>query len=164
MSQERVISKSVLFQSLDQSQIRRIEGVSRVVSYPADTIIFRDGQHLGNLYVVSSGTVTLTMDVRLWNREANRRSMISVIEEGGTFGWSALVEPNLATLSAYTMGPCSLVAIDGRKLRRLLEDDPTMGYQVMTKLADMVAQRLRAISMSMMSERALDLERHPIPV
>ena len=70
---------------------------------------------------------------------------------GGTFGWSALVEPNLATLSAHTTKPCKLVAIDGQKLRQLLEDDLSMGYQVMTKLAALVARKLRALSMSIQS-------------
>ena len=103
------------------------------------------------------------MDVRLWNREANLRSIVSIFEPGGTLGWSALVEPNLATLSARTMGSCRLVAIDGQQLRRLLDGDPSMGYEVMTALAALVARRLRAISMSIMSERALDLVYRPLP-
>ena len=69
MSLVRVIASSVLFQSLNESQLERIGSVARVVSYPADRIIFQEGDSLTNLYVVERGSVRLTMDVRLWNRE-----------------------------------------------------------------------------------------------
>ena len=61
MSLVRVIASSVLFQSLNESQLERIGSVARVVSYPADRIIFQEGDSLTNLYVVERGSVRLTM-------------------------------------------------------------------------------------------------------
>ena len=160
----RVIRRSTLFQSVESSQLERVASVALAESRFGDTRLFQEGDRLDYLYVIHQGAVKLTMDVRLWNREATLRSIVNIVEAGGTFGWSALVEPKLATLSAQTMGPTRLVAIPGQEIRRLMDEDPLLGYRVMTRLAALVASRLRALSMSIMSERALDLLKRPLPV
>ncbi|MBI2873085.1 MAG: cyclic nucleotide-binding domain-containing protein [Chloroflexi bacterium] len=138
--------------------------VARLVSYPDRSTLFQGGNTLTDIYVIERGRVQLCADVRLWSRHTTLCTIITTVETGGVFGWSALVEPNMATLSATTVGPCRLVAVHGQSLRRLLDEDPRMGYEVMTALAALVAQRLQATWAKLASERGADLVRRPIPV
>ena len=164
MSLAKIIASTKPFQALDASQLDRIARLAKVESYPDDTLLTEQGSKVTHLHLVQSGKVQLIMDRRLWPREITLRSIFTMLEAGDTFGWSALVEPHVATLSAQSVGKCSLISIDGQELQRLLDDDHSMGYRVMTALASLVAERLRTISLSLMSARVADVRGQPLPM
>ena len=108
---------------------------------------------------LEKGAVKLITGVRMWSGDANLLSIVSEIGPGGTFGWSSLIEPYVATLSAVTDGDCNVVSIDAVGLRRLLDQDHDGGYCVMTALADLVRGRLRGVWEAWMDAKAADLRR-----
>jgi hypothetical protein len=55
------------------------------------------------------------------------------------------------------------VGINGQALHRLLDDDPRMGYKVMTAVARLLARRLEATRRSIMAAQAMDVDRQPLP-
>jgi CRP-like cAMP-binding protein len=163
MSLQEVLATSTLFQSLDESQRKRISGVAKTKSYPGNATLFREGDILGQFYVVEKGAVHLIRNVRLWNRDATLRTLVTTIGAGDAFGWSALVEPHIATLSAETLGPCRLVVLEGPALKELLDEDPCMGYRVMTAVSHLLVRRLEATWRSITAERAQDAARQRLP-
>ena len=164
MTISRVVATSRLFQGLDESQLVRIASIERSEHYSSDTVLFQEDDRLTDLYIVEKGAVRLTMDARLWNADLTLRSIVTIVAESGTFGWSALLAPHLATLSAETEGAANLIALNGQALFALMEDDHRMGYHVMGGLAALVASRLEATRLSLMSERARDLEHLPLAI
>lgn len=162
MSVAPALTESVLLRGLEPGQLQKVAAFSRTVEYPSDSTLFKEGDLLEELYIVERGGVKLIMDAVLWEGGSTLRHMVHVIGPYGAFGWSALVEPHRATLSAYTGTGCRLVAIRGTELLELMEQDPVMGYRVMTALAGLIAQRLEATRRCLASERATDVVRGPV--
>ncbi|MDA0263356.1 MAG: cyclic nucleotide-binding domain-containing protein [Chloroflexi bacterium] len=156
----RTLSDSDLFGSLTQDDLAAILPLATSKSYQGGVTLFRQNQKLDTLYVVDQGLVHLTMGVQIWERGAVLTSIVSSIEKGGTFGWPALVEPNLATFAAETVGRCQLIEIEAPKLRELMEQDHSLGFRLTTNLVNLVADRLRATQESVQSLRAEDLKEH----
>jgi len=53
--------------------------------------------------------------------------------------------PNCYTASAVCQEDCRLLAFDGAAFRRVLENDPALGFTVMRRIAEVISQRLRLI-------------------
>ncbi|MBI4312276.1 MAG: cyclic nucleotide-binding domain-containing protein [Chloroflexi bacterium] len=156
------LTNSVLLAGLEHAQLERIAAITRVVDAPRGTIVIREGDLLKELYIIEQGTMKLTMDARLWEGSTTLRCIVNVIGPYGAVGWSALVEPNLATLSAQAKTDCRLLAINGQRFLGLMDQDPVMGHKVMKALAGLVADRLEATRQCLLSEKVADLMRHPV--
>ena len=152
----RGLATGELFHILGPDQLKRIVSVARVERYQAGASLFQEGDALPDLYVVQEGSVRLSMGARVWSREASLRTIVSTVGRGGTVGWSSLVPPRLATLSAHAMEPCKLLAIPGRGLIEMMEEDGRLGYLVMSSVAAIASRRLQAISRAIVTERAAD--------
>lgn len=153
----QTLARTDLFGGLTRGQLRLVASMSRCRDYPEGATLFLKGDKLDSLYVIEEGAVSLSIDVRLWNREVALRTIMAVVGTGESFGWSALVEPNLATLSAHTLRPCKLVVIPSRQLMRVLAKHTDMGFKVMTSVGTLVSRRLNAVTASVASERAIDV-------
>ena len=123
MSVVKLIGETSLFASLDESRLKRVADMARVQFVPAGADVFREGDALSELYLLERGSVKLTMGVRLWSGDATLRSIVSVIDPYGTFGWSSLIDPYRATLSAETTRECTMVNIDAAALREEMDRD-----------------------------------------
>ena len=162
MSIVKLIGETGLFASLDEPRLKRVADMSRVRFFPAGAQVFREGDALSELYLLERGSVKLTTGVRLWNGDATLRSIVSVIEPYGSFGWSALIDPYRATLSAETARECTVVAIDAASLREEMDRDCELGYSVMKALSTLIGDRLRRIQGVWMSAKAEDLYTAPL--
>lgn len=162
MSISMLIGETGLFASLDDTRLRRVADMARVQFLPAGVAVFREGDALRDLYLLQRGSLNLTMGVKLWSGDTTLRSIVSVIESRGTFGWSSLIDPYRATLNAETTRECTLVAIDASALRAEMDHDPVLGYSVMMALSALISDRLRRIQGSWASARAADLYNAPL--
>jgi CRP-like cAMP-binding protein len=108
------------------------------VTYTQDTIIFKQGDPAGFLYVLVEGTV----DLRL--RE--EKTIISLNEKSDLFGWSSLVENAEYTASAVCRSTVKAIQIEtGPKLGRILNAHPEFGLILYRRLAALFNKRLSNI-------------------
>ncbi|MFQ5885965.1 MAG: ATP-binding protein [Anaerolineae bacterium] len=139
----RTLKRFRIFEGLTDSQLERIAELCREEAYPGGVTIFEEGGRAENLYLLWQGTVALEMKIRAWPQEPAKRRVIDVIARGEPFGWSALAEPHILTLSAKTLEQSRVIVIKGGDLHRLFERDHRMGYLVMERLTNVVGGRLR---------------------
>jgi CRP/FNR family transcriptional regulator, cyclic AMP receptor protein len=102
-------------------------GVQEVQRFAAGDVIFNTGDPGEVLYVVKSGTVTLTVGERT----------VETLETGGMFGEMALVhggEPRSATAAAAT--DVELVPVDLPLFRHLVAHTPFFAEAVLRVMAD----------------------------
>lgn len=83
------------------------------------------------------------------------RTTVASQGQGDAFGWSALVEPHVLTMSAYAVEPTELVVFEGHKLREFLEGNRQFGYVVMYNVAKLLAGRLAETREAFVFDRAL---------
>ncbi|TET39029.1 MAG: cyclic nucleotide-binding domain-containing protein [Dehalococcoidia bacterium] len=139
---KQVLARSQLFEGLADGELDKITRLCREKVYEAGATIFTEGEVAKELYIVEDGRVVLEMTIR-FGPGSGRRGSIDVITKGQAFGWSAIAESHILTMSARCMEKTKVIALDGVGLRRLLEEDSHMGHKVMKRLVGLVSSRLR---------------------
>lgn len=133
---------SELFEGLETSHLEKVSVLCRGGSYRQGTIIFNEGDKAEELYLLTDGRVCLEMEVRPLPSRPAIPTCLEVVTKGEVFGWSALVEPYVYTLSARCLSNCTVLSIKGDMLRKAMADDPILGYKVMEGLSKLIAFRL----------------------
>jgi CRP-like cAMP-binding protein len=105
-------------------------------------MIFNAGNEATDLYVLTDGRVALEIEVRPVPDRPAIPIAVEVLTKGGNFGWSAVVEPNIYTLSARCITNCPVLAIKGDILRTIMADDTGLGFELMKHLARLARLRL----------------------
>lgn len=132
-----------LFGRLSDAELARIAPLCQVEVHERGRLICQEGTDADALYVLLKGKVALEKMIRLSPRSKPRPATLEVLQKGGIFGWSALVEPHVYTKSALSLCPVELLRVDGEGIRHLLEEDHRIGHELMSSLTGVVASRLQ---------------------
>lgn len=155
-----VLRGSIVFKRLSDAQIKKMAAIASEESYRAGTLVYKEGEHADTFYIVKKGKIVLDMEPDITPQNPpTQATAVDMVTEGRAMGWSALIHPNIYTLSAFCVEDAGLVAIDAHKLRELLAKDTAMGYEVMSVIAELIASRLTHTSVLLIGERALSLLR-----
>ncbi len=136
------LKNAELFAGLETHHLKMITELCRGGSFKEGTMIFNEGDEATELYILTEGKVVLEMELRPLPDYPPIPSALEVVINGGCFGWSAIAEPYVYTLSARCMTNCTVLAIKGDMLRQAMTDDLSLGYEVMARLVKLVSLRL----------------------
>jgi len=126
------------FQELSQEHFDKLVEISELVEYDADQELYRQGDKQEYLYIVITGRVAVEIAV-----PGRGRQRINTAEAMDVLGWSSATPVvRLRTSGAVTVLPTQLVRMDALKLRQLCEENHSLGYVVMKRLANVVASSL----------------------
>jgi len=132
------LKKTELFGNLKESQLDALLSQSSVQSFTDGKTIFRQGEEAIRLYVLIEGAIDLTVKA-----QEQIDFMTSKIEkEGAVFGTPSLVEPFRYNVTATCLKPTKVLVIEAGHLKRMMEDDPRMGMEIMKTLASIYFNRL----------------------
>ncbi len=132
------LKDTVLFSSLEESQIDVILSHSSVESFPEGKNIFSQGEDAYRLYVLIEGVVTLT--VKTGERIDFMTSTID--KEGAVFGMPCLLEPFRYNVTATALKPSKVLVIEAIPLMKKMDEDLKMGMEIMKRLAFVYFNRL----------------------
>ena len=152
MAQRREFMKSVnwqdllcshpLFSSLNENEIASLlrDEVSQERVYPQGAVILRGGEVGDSVFLISSGSVQVT----LWGT-GEPRTQLAVLQAGEIFGEMAVLErrPRSATVSAREN--CLLLEVAGEEIRKLLEAHPEMQVKMYTVVRDRMRQWFQSL-------------------
>ena len=89
--------------------------------------------------------------------ESTSDQALSVVEPGGSWGWSAMVPPHKYTLSGYcTSAACRFIRLQREDLWELFEQNPRIGYVFMRNLAVVIGQRFHAVQDELARRQGFD--------
>jgi len=135
-----VLSNSQLFERLHSNELDKIIEFCTEEIYEAGETIFKEGEIGNKLYVIEEGKVVIDMTIRL-SSGTGRQGAIDVITEGQGFGWWG-GESYIYTMTARCVEKTKVIAIDGKGLWQLLENEHDIGYSIMKRLVGVVSSRL----------------------
>ena len=135
------IKNSKLFWNVSDAQMDKIESLCKEQSFEAGMRILSEGDTSPNFYIVESGKIALEMEIRIGSR-TKRQAVIDVVEKNGVFGWSALTDLPVHTMSATASENSTLLVFDGQSTRRLCDEDSDLDHKVMQELVKLVSDRL----------------------
>jgi CRP/FNR family transcriptional regulator, cyclic AMP receptor protein len=109
------------------------------VTFPARHRLFEDGGNASRFWLIQSGYVALDLNV-----PGQGRVTIETLGLGELLGWSWLFPPFKWAFGAVTVQPVEAFEFDARVVRTRCDADPAFGYEVTGRLARLVARRLQA--------------------
>lgn len=124
------------------------------VMRPSGRRLFREGGPADRFWLLQSGDVALDFHV------AGRGDVvIEHIGPGGVLGWSWLFAPCRWTLGGIVAEDCRALQFDAAAVREMIDDDPALGRELLTRFAAVIAGRLQAAR-----QRLVDLYAYPTDV
>lgn len=134
------LSHFSLFKGLPEGLLKEIAAISSETSAKKGDFVFREGERADKLHFLLNGSVALR--VKLTSRpDSITVSFISMPYQ--SFGWSGVVAPHHYTSSAECDEDSNLLIIPAEPFMKLLEKNPEAGFQVMKRIAEIIADRLR---------------------
>jgi CRP/FNR family cyclic AMP-dependent transcriptional regulator len=118
-------------------QLEMLSGMACEASFGKNELIFRQGDHSSFFYLLLEGTVALEVPL------PNRTIRIQTVGAGEELGWSSLMTPMSKQFQARSLEPVHAVAFDGARLRAVCENECQLGYALMRRVLEVVAERLQ---------------------
>lgn len=128
-----------VFAGIRPEDLELIAGCATNVHFAAGEQILRAGGPADVFYVVRSGTVAIELFT------ARGRAMtIETLHEGDLFGWSSLTPPHVWEFDARAVDTVRAIAFDAACLRGKFDANHELGYQLLTRFAQVMTRRLHA--------------------
>jgi CRP-like cAMP-binding protein len=145
-----------VFQFLRPEQVNAISSAAEELSYTAGDVVFKRGEPADGFFVVLEGQVALRLP-----RPDGVNLLIDEVTEGGIFGSCVCFQIHTYTLSATCSTDARILKIEASTLKKLMDDDPLMGYAIQTLVSRVyfkryieTMQKLQAIVQSIPLEAA----------
>jgi CRP-like cAMP-binding protein len=131
-----ILRKTGILADLAAPTLARIATLARPVAIDEGETLYAIGDPARSAYIVVSGRLRFTL-----GGDGRPEAQGSIIPPGDILGWAALlVDQPRRIATVVALEPCRLLAIEGKALLDLLEDDPRSGFLVMQRLAKMITQ------------------------
>ncbi|WP_166239720.1 SLC13 family permease [Paenibacillus turpanensis] len=138
-----------MFQTLSNMELSKLLGKLEKQQLPAQSTLFRQGDHGDSMYIVESGRVELFVD-----SPGGGRQLIAVLEEGSTLGEMALLTGDPRTATVVAAEDTMLYVIDWETLDRLVEEQPSISAYFIRLLS----QRLVSTNERLQESKASKLQ------
>jgi CRP/FNR family cyclic AMP-dependent transcriptional regulator len=147
------LSELGLFSKLPETMLRQLAQLAELRSYGAGGLLFHEGAHCAELFVLQRGKVQLQMRVP-------GRGCIPILTlgPGQLVAWSAMLGTGEMTTSATALEETSAFALPVSKLKELFEQDHEFGYRFMEQLANALARRLVATRLQLLDLCSTDTQ------
>lgn len=136
----QILAQTAFFAGLSEKQLRLVASVSDMEECPIGHQLYKIGEVANTLYVLNDGMVRFAISFGKRDAPAG-----DILHRGQVFGWAALTPTsNVRIATATCLTQCSVIAIDGKSLLLLMEQDHTLGYRITTQLNVLVTGTMTA--------------------
>ncbi|HOW61499.1 MAG TPA: cyclic nucleotide-binding domain-containing protein [Candidatus Contendobacter sp.] len=125
-----VLRKSFLFRHLATGHLEKIAALARVLTLPAQHVVFEKADAGEEMLVVLSGRLKISVA----NREG-REIVLGTLGPGEIFGEIAMLDGCGRSATAITLTPCELLGIHRKDFMPFLEQNPRAAVDLITVLA-----------------------------
>lgn len=113
--------------------------------FEAGAMLFRSDDEAAKFYLLRAGTVAIEID-----QPGRPAIVVETIGEGEVAGWSWMVPPYRMAFDARAVTLVRALSFDARCLRRKMEADHALGYEVLSRFLPVMAHRLAAARLQML--------------
>jgi CRP-like cAMP-binding protein len=135
---ETLMEDVPLFQGLAPDALELIAGCASNTRFADGEMLFREGDEANVFYVIRHGRVALETFV-----PPRGPVTIETIDPGEVVGWSWLFAPYRWHFDARALGLVRATVFDAACLRGKCEADPALGYDLMSRFAQVLIERLQ---------------------
>ena len=136
MIQRENLRQIVLLSYLTDPMLDEIIPIIDVLQFANQEIIFKQGDPADRFYMLKRGKVLLEQRI-----SETVTAFIGSIKPGFSFGWSAMIEDGSYSANAVCAEPCEIYSFKSEKIKKLLDNNPDMGYRVYQRLLVIIKKR-----------------------
>lgn len=161
-----VLRGNILFQDLNDRELRFIESIVHVRRFHAGEPIFKQGEVGVGMYLISKGRIEIYVNDPNPLTDDLREIFITQLLPGDFFGELALVEDNARrTATAISRDESLLIGFFKPDLTEVLDRQPDVGIKITLRLAEVLGKRLKETTEKVSDlRRALKDMREPPPL
>jgi CRP-like cAMP-binding protein len=137
---------------LDETRIR-LAGLATLADIPEGAHVVQEGLPCQAMGILVSGRIALRMGL-----PGGEVRTILTVDPGDVFGWSAILQPPIATSTGIAVVPSQAILIDGERLRSAMEVDCGLAAAVYRRLLVAVSRRLTATRVQLLDLYRAGLE------
>lgn len=139
------------FEGMDDDMRAFVAGCAANERFDAGAYLFHEGDDADKIYLIRHGSVAI--EVHVPSREP---IVVETLGEGEVVGWSWMLPPYKRSFDARAVSLIRAVSLDATCLRKKMDEDHSVGYQMYKRFAPVMADRLAAARLQM-----IDMYGHP---
>lgn len=134
-----ILAEHPFFSGLAPAHVDTIAGCAKNVRFLSGEVLFREGDDADRLWLVRQGRVAVETVA-----PQSGPIVIATVGEAEILGWSWLLPPYLWRFQGRAVELTRAIELDATCLRGKCEEDHDLGYEILKRFADVIAQRLDA--------------------
>lgn len=146
-------TSAACFDGLSTGQMDAVVACARVRQFAANAVVFEESSQSTDMYVLLSGRVCVEIDAPGQGGDGHEHLQLAVLRDPEVFGEIAFLEGRRRSARIVALDDVSLVCLDGPRLHALFDEQPRLGYQVVTNLARILSQRVVDINFKWRQDR-----------
>jgi CRP/FNR family cyclic AMP-dependent transcriptional regulator len=148
MEDTNLLARSELFSAFTNVALEGIVSSAKRFECDRNHVIFEEGSEADELFVVETGRIAIGR-----RSPDGRESLVALMEPGDLFGEMPLFDDGDRSASARALERSTVLCIPYEPVRRALDDDPRLLWNVVSLLA----QRLRTTDSALVDAVLLDV-------
>jgi CRP/FNR family transcriptional regulator, cyclic AMP receptor protein len=132
-----ILRKHPFLADLSDRHMDVLLGCASNVFFPEGSTLMREGEIANKFYLIREGRVALETDV-----VGRGRIRIQTAGSGDVLGWSWLISPFRLHFTGTAVSDVRALALDGECLRKKCEHDHDLGYELLSRLSQVIERRL----------------------
>ena len=129
-----------IFLDLNEREMAEVAKLATVEKRGAGSRVITEGTNAAALYMLKEGKVAIRMTSR-----SGHEVVIDELGPGDVFGWSAVLDHQIFKAAVWALEDCTIIVMDGEKLKKLFEANNHIGYRAVRVVADIIASRLEGL-------------------
>jgi CRP-like cAMP-binding protein len=150
MVSPEVIRRYPYFSGISIDRINMLANIAEEIECEMGQYFHHEGEEIDKVYILVEGEVSLVTTLPQQDKEV----VINTLGAGDVFGWTSLLPPFTAGAGAKTITDSRLVEFSASELRAKFEDDYRFGYLMMTKIAQIIRERLDSVVIETLAYQA----------
>ncbi|MFI5371410.1 MAG: cyclic nucleotide-binding domain-containing protein [Candidatus Eisenbacteria bacterium] len=140
-----VLERVELFEGMAPEHLRTLAECATDASYAPGEFVSRAGDEADAFWLIRSGRVVLEIFL-----PGRGEVTLANMSEGDIVGFSWLLPPYRMRFDILAVTATETVRFDGRVLRLKCREDAEFGFQLMSRFARIVADRVEAMNMQLL--------------
>jgi CRP-like cAMP-binding protein len=145
MLSSELLKRYEFFGGLTEEQLNALAMIADEKTFQANTVIFEECDSADKLYLLMGGNVDLyyrSIDEMHIYTTPPKEFYAGSINPGEVFSISALIEPYMNNATAKAADAAHIIVIDAVELRKLLEQDVQLAYNLTRQTVKVLMDRL----------------------
>lgn len=141
----QALTEHPFLKGLNDRYLQLIAKCASSVRFEPKQYILREGQNADTFFLIRYGKVSIEVFA------AGRGAItIQTVGEGEVLGWSWLIPPHQWRFDARATELTRGIALDGKYLRQQCNEEQAFGYELLKRLANVMAERLHATRLQLL--------------